>query len=251
MTRQLQFVFVTTLLLLVSVNANAFEVSVEFSADAIQVAPGRTPVYSKMFVSKNAIRTDMMQQGQRLVDIAFPKQGKRLLINFEEKSYREQTGIAIASSWSNKKASTPCEGVPGATCQNLGKETLQGIVVDKWQVERKVKEKKFRSLHWIDSKRNLAIKEMLPDGSVSELMMMGKTDLNGRQVEHWEQRFSHPSGQSQVARQWYDPQLKIVIREEMDGGYLRELNNIKVGKQDKSLFVIPQGFKKVTFSEKK
>lgn len=247
MIRQFTFLYV---LLIVSVNSFAVEVNVEFSADALQVAPGRSPVYSKMFVSKHAVRTEMMQQGQKLVEIVYPKQGKRLLLNLDKKTYMEQQGPAFNSS-SGKKTSTPCEGVPGATCKKLGKEKIQNIVTEKWQVERKMKDKTYRSLHWIDNNRRLAIKEMLADGSVTELIMRGKSDLNGRKVEQWESRLTGPSGLKNVSRQWYDPQLKIVIREEMEGGYLRELNNIKVGKQNKKLFVLPQGFTKITQAKQK
>ena len=244
--RQLQFIFVNALLLLFSGSVVAYQVGVEFSADAIQVAPGRSPIYSKMFVSKKAVRTEMMQQGVKYIDISYLNDGKRVFLNPQQKTYMEQTGLVVTPSWSGKKAKTPCEGIPGASCKKLGNETIQGINTEKWQVERKVNNKSYRSLHWIDSKRRLAIKEMLPDGGVTELVMLGKDDLNGRQVERWESRSSHPSGKSQVSRQWYDLQLKIVIREEMEGGYLRELSNIKVANQDKSLFRLPDGYKKIS-----
>ena len=43
----------------------------------------------------------------------------------------------------------------------------------------------------------------------------------------------------ETATQWYDPELKIAIREELPGGYIRELRDIKTGKQEKDLFEIP------------
>ena len=246
MRRQKQFIVMSTLLLLFSLNVSAYEVNVEFSADAIQAAPGRPPVYSKMYVSKSAIRTEMNQQGRRIVDIAYPKEGKRVLLYPDQKTYMEQTGLTVSSSWSGKSAKTPCEGIENASCQKLGKEIVQKVNVEKWQVERKINGKTYRSLHWIDTNRRLAIKEMLPDGSVSELMMLGKDDLNGRNVEQWESRYTHSSGQNKISKQWYDLQLKIVIREEMPGGYIRELNNIKVNKQNKSLFELPKDYRKIT-----
>ena len=203
MIRQLQFIFVNALLLLFSNSVFAYQVSVEFSADAIQVAPGRSPLYSKMFVSKDAVRTEMMEQGVKYIDISYLKEGKRVFLNPQQKTYMEQTGLVVAPSWSGKKAKTPCEGITGASCKKLGNEIIQGINTEKWQVERKVKNKPFRSLH-------------------------------------------HPSGKSKVSSQWYDLQLKIVIREEMEGGYLRELSNIKVANQDKSLFRLPDGYKKIS-----
>ena len=42
--------------------------------------------------------------------------------------------------------------------------------------------------------------------------------------------------------QWYDPQLKIAIREELPGGYFRELRDIRVGAQSPQLFTIPAGY---------
>lgn len=246
MRKHEKFILMSALLLLVSLSSSAYEVSVEFSADAIQVAPGRAPLYSKMFVSKLAIRTEMMQQGRRVADIAYPKKGKRVLLHLDQKTYLEQTGLSAPPSWSGKSAKTPCEGMQNISCEKLGKEKLQKVNVEKWQVERKINGKVFKSLHWIDTERRLAMKEMMPDGSVSELFMLGKETLNGRNVEQWESRFTNSTGQSLVSKQWYDPQLGIVIREEMPGGYLRELNNIKVAKQDKSLFVLPKDYKNLT-----
>ncbi|NNG13734.1 MAG: hypothetical protein HKM22_01080, partial [Gammaproteobacteria bacterium] len=44
--------------------------------------------------------------------------------------------------------------------------------------------------------------------------------------------------------QWYDPEIKIVVREEHDDGYVRELRDIKVGKHSKSLFLVPKGYER-------
>ena len=91
--RQTKFIVMHALLLLLSINASAYEVSVEFSADAIQVMPGRSAVYSKMYVSKSAVRTEMLQQGKRIIDITYLKKGKRVLLYPEQKMYMEQTDL--------------------------------------------------------------------------------------------------------------------------------------------------------------
>ncbi len=243
--RQLKIIGVMSLLWLFSFCANAFQISVEFSADAIQLSPGRPPLMSKMYVSKNAVRTELNQQGYRIVDIAFPAKGKRILLYPDQKMYIEQKGLPGSRTWSGKSVKTPCDGVKNAKCKNMGTEKLNKRQVEKWQVERVINGKPFKSLHWIDVKRRIAIKEMFPDGSVSELKMLGNTTVNGRKLEQWESVFNHPSGQHRVSKQWYDPELKMVIREELPGGYLRELTNIQVKKQDRKLFSIPKGYKKV------
>jgi hypothetical protein len=45
-----------------------------------------------------------------------------------------------------------------------------------------------------------------------------------------------------VSHQWYDPEINMNIREEMAGGYTRDIVNIKVGPQPKDLFGIPAGY---------
>lgn len=236
---------INILLLLLSFNTYAFNLKTEFSAEAVQVSPGRPPLVSTMYVSKNAVRTEMVQQGNRVIDIFYVKEGKRLLLYPDKKLYLEQNNLPIPNSISNTSKKTPCEGGVDVKCKKLGKETLDKIKVEKWQIEKNINGKIFKSLHWIDSKRNLSVKDMFPDGGLSQLMMMGKEKLNGRNVERWESRYTHPSGQNRVSRQWYDPQLKMVIKEELPGGYLRELKNIKVTKQEKTLFKLPKDFKKL------
>jgi len=243
--RQLKITVTSILLLLVSLSSSAFELNVEFSADAVQVSPGQPPLTSKMYVSKFAVRTEMNQHGNRIVDIAYPKKGKRLLLYPEKKMYLEKTGLAVSSSWAGKAPKTPCEGIKNIRCKKLGKEKINKLKVDKWQIERTVNGKIFKSLHWIDSKRHFAIKEMFPDGGMLELELIGKETLNGREVEQWVSRYTHPSGRNRLSRQWYDPQLKMVIKEELPGGFLRELTNIKVSKQSNNLFKLPKGYRKL------
>jgi len=239
----------SVLLLLLSFNVNALELRVEFSAEAIQVSPDRPPLMSKMYVSKSAVRTEIFQQGHRVTDISYIKKGKRLLIYPDQKTYMEQTGLSISPSWSGKSVKTPCEGVPNLRCKKIDKESLHNINVDKWEVVRDVNGKTFKSLHWIDSKRHLAVKDMFPDGGMSELIMLGKGKLDGREVEQWESRYTHPSGRTLVSKQWYDPQLQMVIKEERPGGFIRELKNIKVSKQDKKLFDYPKDFRKISANQ--
>jgi hypothetical protein len=102
-----------------------------------------------------------------------------------------------------------------------------------------------RSLHWIDPQRQMPLRQILPDGRVTELTLHGQQRLNGRQVEHWEQSLSLPDGEIQRASQWYDPQLQIAIREELPGGYFRELRNIVVAVQPAQLFEVPAGYQRL------
>ncbi|MGB5534442.1 MAG: hypothetical protein WBN08_00955, partial [Thiogranum sp.] len=45
---------------------------------------------------------------------------------------------------------------------------------------------------------------------------------------------------------WYDPELQIAIREELSGGYFRELRDIRVAPQPDHLFTVPADYQRVT-----
>ena len=233
------------LLILFAPVLKAFEVDVEFSAEAMQVSPGQAPVYSKMYVSRKAVRSESYLHGKYVVDITYPYQGRRLTLYPETKQYVDSVNFPVIQERKNKSSKTPCDEMPGTQCTKLGREIVNGIHVDKWQIERKIKDKTFKVLQWVDSKRNLSLREMNPDGSIAELKTLGKNNLYGRHVEVWEYVVSNGSGNKQISKQWYDPELKMVIQEEKQGGFFRGFKNIKVGKQDKKLFELPASYQKV------
>lgn len=238
---------INTLLLLIlfAPAIKAFEVDVEFSAEAMQVSPGQAPVYSKMYVSKKAVRSESYLHGKYLVDITFPYQGRRITLYPETKQYVDSVSFPVIQEKQNMSSKTPCDEMPGTQCKKLGREIVNGIHVDKWQIERKTKDKTFKILRWIDTQRNLSLREMNPDGSIAELKTLGKNNLYGRNVEIWEYVVSSASGDKQVSKQWYDPELKMVIQEEKHGGFFRGFKNIKTGKQDKKLFEVPASYQKL------
>jgi len=246
MIKQLTISVELLLLLVMSASvAHAFEVNVEFTAEAMQTMPGQAPVYSKMYVSKNAVRTESYIDGRLVVDITFPFQGRRLRLFPETKKYIAASGLPVKQQAKRKTAKSPCDGIPDSVCKKIGSEILHGIKVEKWQIERKVKDKVFKVLQWLDSERNLSLREMSPDGSIAELKTLGKNHLYEREVEVWEYIESNATGITDRSKQWYDPELKMVVQEQKQGGYFRGLRNIKTGKQNKKLFELPVSYQKV------
>jgi len=245
MLRQVVFIVFSTVLMMTAMKTSAFEMRVEFSADAIQSLSGRTLNKSKMFVSKTAVRTETKQQGRDVVEITYLLTGKKVLLDKENTAYREKQGIVMKPAWRDKKLRSPCDGIKGIKCLDLGTENMRNMSVKKWQVERVINGKTFKSMHWIENDRRFAIKEMLPDGSISELILIGSGKLDRREAEQWKSIYSHPSGQYSETRQWYDKELKMVTREEDKNGHVRELVNIKVERQKPGLFIVPQGYKKI------
>ncbi len=226
--------------------AIAYEVATEFSADAVQKAPARAEYKARMYVSKNAVRTDSMINTTPVTEIINTAKHTRVLIVPKEKVYLQQPyQDSRTGSTNDKSAKKPCTGLPDTTCKLLGKEKVNNRQTEKWEFVINRNGQIFRSLHWIDVKRKMPVREFFPDGTVTELILKGTEKMNGRQTEKWSMQTTRADGQQLSSLQWYDPELKISIREEMPGGFVRELRNIKTAKQDKKLFAIPAGYKKV------
>lgn len=235
-------VFITACLFFTGMTS-AFEVALEFSAEAVQKAPMRPEYRANMYVSKDAVRTESTINNTQVVEIVNAKQQTRALLVPKDKIYIQQqkTGQATPKV-SGTASANPCEGMQGTTCKKLADETINDRKTEKWEFTIERNGQNFRSLHWIDVKRRMPIREFYPDGTVTELNIQANETINGRNTEKWVMQMTRADGQQVTSMQWYDPELKIAIREEMQGGYVRELRNIKVGKQDKTLFQVPSDY---------
>ena len=239
--RALNKILIAGSALLILGQSNAISKTVEFSADAVINIPQQATKHSKIYVGKQAVRREMNTNGQKIIEIVYPEQGRALLINDQMRSFKERR-FPAQSKDDNK---TPCAQINNSICENIGSESIDGIKTEKWQIVSNENGKKMRTLHWVDVKRKLAIREFFPDGSVSELKMIKKEKVNNRNVEKWERTLSRPDGKNIKSYQWYDNKLKIAIKEELPNGYSRELKNVKVGKQKEKLFEIPAGYMQV------
>jgi len=224
----------------------AFEVAREFSAEAVQQAPMRPEFRAKMYVSKDAVRTESSLNGTAVVEIVDLKKQSRVLFVPKDKIYLQQKGAPqTAISVKASASANPCEDIKDTTCKKIAEETINDRKTEKWEFNTERNGQTYRSLHWIDVERHMPVREFFPDGTVTELNMRGKQTINGRTAEKWDMQMTRADGQKVSSIQWYDPELKIAIREEMQGGFLRELRNIKVGTQDQKLFEIPDGYTEV------
>lgn len=228
--------------ILISGHAYAETKVIEFSADAIISIPQKPVKQTKLFVSKQAVRSETMVNGQPIVEIVYPKEGRAILINEPVKSYKEHI---FNNPKMNKKSGNPCDQILNSVCEKLGTEVIDGIKTEKWQIISNTNGRKLRTLHWIDVKRKLGIREFFPDGSVAELKMVKKEKIDDRNTEKWQRTLSRPDGSKTSSFQWYDTGLGIAIKEELPGGYIRELKNIKVVKQPASLFNVPADYMKI------
>ena len=225
-------------------SVNAFEIAKEFSAEAVQSIPGRPSMNVKMFISKKAVRTESAMNGNTVIEIVYPIEQKRVLLNNSRKTYVEQLAKNNNVFKIKNNNISPCGGITNATCKKLGKEKVNGRNAVKWEMTVLRNGQSFKSLHWLDKKYQMALREQLSDGTVSTMTFMGKEKVNGRNTEKWRFQAVRPNGQVIESQQWYDKSLKMVIREALPGGYVRELRNIKIARQSKKLFTVPSGYTK-------
>lgn len=243
MIKQLFFLFLACFAVSMgAVSVQAADEVVEFSADAIQKSPQAPPMQAKMFVGNKRVRKEYEANGQEYVEIFDANKQHAVLLMPRQHTYMEQTGPAAPLQGNSGEKRSPCDGVNGASCKKLGRESVHGRPADKWEMVIQGKGGDRRALYWLDADRGMLLKQILPDGTSTEMRMLSMETVNGRQTEKWEMTASNPNGQTLRSLQWYDPKLKIAIREEMPGGYTRELKNITVGAQASDLFEIPAGY---------
>ena len=221
--------------------------NVQFSAQVVKSTPDQKTHHSEIYVGDNQVRLEYQKDSQTKVEIYDIKNQRALLLVPQQASYmerkvpqEEQTNPMLPPSDSN-----PCSRIRAAQCKLLATESLYGREVSKWEMVATHEGKASRSLHWMDEERHTPLREQWPDGTVSELRLMGDETLHGRATERWEMKTTPPDGESKQSTQWYDPELQIAIREELSGGYFRELRDIRVARQPGHLFTVPANYQRV------
>ncbi len=234
-------------LLLTGASVMAEPPVMEFSAQAIQQVPNQPPRLARMHVTREGVRMEYEQNGQLMVEIFNLAQRRAWLLMPEQRLYMEHImPDNIPSNFmSGMRDANPCSGLSQVQCQRLGEETVDGRPVMKWEMNGQQDGRMQRSLHWIDQQRNMPLRQLWPDGTVSEMHLIGQETRDGRLTEKWQWQSTGPNGKTQWSTQWYDPQLQITVREELPGGYLRELRDIRVAAQPDTLFQLPAGYQRV------
>jgi hypothetical protein len=218
--------------------------TVEFSAEMRQSGP-QGDSQSKMYVGKDRMRMEMEQGGQQIIRIVDNTKQVEWILYPDQQSYIERKGPGAAPS-GQADDTNPCASMPGATCEDLGTETVNGRKAVKWKVAVSHQGKVYESTEWIDSERKVSLRSERADGSRSELTVLGQEQLGGRAVEKWEMKSSLPGKAPETSYEWFDPTLKLAVREEFPGGFVREMVNIRVGPQPDDLFIIPAGYKRIS-----
>ncbi len=220
----------------------------EFSADLYQKGQGMER-NGRIYIAKGRMRSEMSQGGQTIIQIVDTDKKLGWMIMPAQKSYMEQqlsSNTSAITAQSQGGDSNPCMGMKGAQCKKVGEEKISGRLTVKWYITFNWQGKTQKSTQWIDKERGIPLKQALPDGQQLERKMVGLEQLSGRAVEKWVMSMQDDKEGAKNVYSWYDPQLNLALREEMPGGFVREMRNVKIGPQDPKLFTIPAGYKKMT-----
>ena len=237
--KQLLFVVVSISVANIAVAQNPGK---PFSATAVQITP-QGVVQTRISISQKAIRNEYEQNGHKMIELIYPDENKRVMLFPGQKVFIEQ----YAPSFPDRRVTdgdSPCEKLPGTLCRKLADEVVNEIQTEKWEFTRVEKGRPVHTLHWVDRERQLPIREFFADGSIIEMFLLGDDTVSKRKSEKWRMQLMSADGQRSQFLQWYDRELKLVIREEHPDGYVRELRDIKVGEQKKSLFTVPKDYQR-------
>ncbi len=214
----------------------------DYRAEAVQIAPNGQTMSAQIAATAEMTRSDFQRNGESVVQIFNQRNGQQTLLFPSRKTYMQspEGEFAVLAVRTN-----PCEGIRGARCVEQGRETIDGRSAIKWQVSFTDSERNLTSTQWIDVERGLPLRIQGSHGEQSETRLSGKETLLGREVEKWEMSTHLPNGQTLTGRQWYDPELKTLLREELMDGSVRELKSLEITTLPAELFSVPVGFRRV------
>jgi len=224
----------------------AQQATTEFSADTLETDSQGNARTGKLYVGDGQVRTEFDVNGKTIIQIMDLEQQQALMINPDQRTFmRRQAGQGELASSNRTADASPCAGMQNISCKALGKEKIDGRTTTKWEFVKKLQGQSATMYFWLDEQRKIPVRQEMPDGSSMELHMVGLESVNERQVEKWEMIAEQPDGKRITSYHWYDPEIKMNIREQQPGGYLRELVNIKTAVQPETLFAVPQGYNEI------
>ncbi len=138
----------------------------------------------------------------------------------------------------------PCDETRATvTCRRLGTEVTSGITAEVWEIGQPGSAEVSRIL-W-DGTRQRALRQDYPDGTVLALAFQAMVEIEGRSVEHWAVTLTSPGQPPRAGAWYYDPELRVELREDIPEGPTRSLRNIVVGPVDPAAFLPPAGWTEV------
>ena len=218
----------------------------DFAATAVQILPDGTEQVGKIMKSDGNMRIEMTANGATSIQIMRGGDAIAYLVDPQSRTYAEFRDPSVAQAVTG--ASNPCPSeaemqASGLSCTQVGEGLVSGIITQTWEITAPQAPAPM-VIEW-DSGRRRALSQSWPEGTSMTLTFQSMQEVEGRQVEYWSSSFQ-PAGQAAIiGGWWFDPELLVVVREDMPGGVTRVLKDIRIGPLDPALFLPPPGFTRV------
>ena len=217
-----------------------------FAATAVQTMPDGSIQTGRIMKAGDNMRIELEAGDRSSIQIMRGAEGVAYLVDPASKTYAEIRDPSVAQAVAG--ASTPCP-LPAEmqaaqmTCKPVGEGKVSGITTQSWEITTANVQGAMR-VEW-DAGRRRALSQIWPDGTAMTMTFQAMQEFEGRQVEYWATSLQRPGQPAAIGGWWFDPELLVVVREEMPGGIVRALKDIQVGPIDPAMFMPPEGFTRV------
>lgn len=215
----------------------------DYSARAVHTLPDGTKSDGKVVKSGSNMRFEYTEGGREVVQIIRQAEGVIYLLDPASQIFFETRGTPSPDS-TGVGYLAPCqEGDPTLSCTRTGTSKTSGVTVEIWNLTRPGTTETTTIL-W-DGLRHKALRQTFPDGAVVDMTFRAMEEIAGRRTEHWTISYAAP-GQSVRTGDWYyDPALRVEVREVMPTGEIRSLEDIQVAPVDPTLFQVPESYSRL------
>lgn len=215
-----------------------------YSADAVYRAPDGTESTGRVVKSGPNMRLEFTEAGRPVVQIIRRAEGVMYVLDPGSRSYFRVQGEPDPTAGS-ASYQPPCDrNDPGQTCRFLGNEVTSGITAEVWELGPPGEASQVSRILW-DGARQRVLREQSPNGTVMSLAFRAMEQIEGRSVEHWVISLTLPGQAPKTGGWYYDPELRVEVREELPDGPHRSLENIVVGPVDPAAFEPPAGWTEI------
>lgn len=209
-----------------------------YSANAMQRYADGSTSQGRVVKSGLNMRLEYDVGDSHVIQIIRGGDGVMLMLDPARKAYvvaRNPQEAAISANGYQP----PCpENDPALDCTFTGTEVISGITAEVWQIARRDQPGATSTILW-DGARHKALAQTGPDGSSTRLTFVAMVEVAGRQAEHWRVEVTTPGQAAQDGGWYYDPELRVAIREEFAGGEARWLEDIDLGAVPPEMFEPP------------
>ncbi|MDQ7070915.1 MAG: hypothetical protein Q9M48_09300 [Rhodobacterales bacterium] len=221
----------------------AAQQTLSYSATALHARAGQPETTGTVVKSGQNMRLEFVSEGQNIIQILRPEIGAMYILDPAARTYMEVIGPAVPAT-ATDAYTNPCPGqIESPSCQRSGTDTVNGIAVERWNLSTAPNTAP-TVLLW-DSTRRRALRQETPDGAKMIMSFQSMRDLNGRRTEYWTTQTTIPGQPVANGDWWFDPELRVVVRETLANGDTRRLENIVVGAVNPTAFQVPQGWQKI------